>query len=449
MNKKTANQHLTSFQIILFSFIAAIAVGTLLLMLPIATRGEGGASFWDALFTATSAACVTGLVVQNTVTFWAPFGQVILLILIQIGGMGVITMGVLIMTLSGRKVGLMQRSTMSDALGAPQVGGIVRITRFIIRTTAFFEIIGAVILFPTFYRDFGLARGLWYAVWHSVSAFCNAGFDLLGGKEAFSSLMTYSSNPLVVITIACLIIIGGIGFYTWDDISGHRWHFKKYRLQTKVILVTSGLLIVVPMIFFYFSEMQHGAWVTESAGQKWLDAFFQSVTTRTAGFNTVDLTLMKESGIMIMIVLMIIGGSPGSTAGGLKTTTLAVLLATAKTVFTREKDVTFFNRRVTEDTVRTASALLSMYLLLALSGAVAISMIENLPIMTCLFETASAVGTVGVTLGITPSLSLASRIILIVLMYFGRVGGLTIIYAAVRQSKQFLSQLPPEKLTVG
>ncbi|MDD6347539.1 MAG: potassium transporter TrkG [Lachnospiraceae bacterium] len=442
-------RHMSSFQIIILSFLCVIAAGTILLMLPCATQSGEGASLMDALFTSTSAACVTGLVVQNTVTYWSFFGQVVILILIQIGGMGVITMGVLLAVVSGRKIGLMQRSTMSDAIGAPQVGGIVRLTNFIILMTVVIEIAGAVLMFPVFSRDFGPLKGIWYALWHSVSAFCNAGFDLLGGRTPYASLTDYADNPLIILTISALIIIGGIGFYTWSDIREHGRHLKRYRLQSKVILVTTAVLLIVPTLVFYGSDMMNGAFAGAGTGEKFLYAFFQSVTTRTAGFNSIDLTLMKESSLMLMIILMLVGGSPGSTAGGFKTTTLAVLLASAKSVFMRDKGVNIFGRRVMEETGRSAAAILMMYLTLMSSSAIIISIIEELPILPCLFETASAIGTVGLSLGLTGSLGTVSHLILVVLMYCGRVGGLTIIFAAVRNTRNYLAQLPPEKITVG
>ena len=252
--EKSKHYHITSFQIIILGFLSVILIGSLLLMLPIAARSGSATSFSDALFTATSAVCVTGLVIHDTATYWSVFGQGIILLLIQIGGMGIVTIAVSIAAVSGRKIGLMQRSTMQEAIAAPNVGGIVRRTKFILKTAISVELIGAAVLAPVFCRDFGFFKGIWYALFHSISAFCNAGFDLIGAKEPFSSLTSYSVQPVINMTVMALIIIGGIGFLTWEDIKNNKWHFKKYRMQSKVILVTSVILIIVPAIFFFLFD---------------------------------------------------------------------------------------------------------------------------------------------------------------------------------------------------
>lgn len=437
-------KHLSSAQIIILGFAAVIFTGSLLLMLPISTRDGQGAIFSDALFTATSAVCVTGLVVQDTATYWSVFGQAVIIILIQIGGMGVVTMAVAVTIFSGRKISLKQRSTMQEAISAHKVGGIVRLTGFILKITFLFELIGAVVMSPVFCREFGLTRGIWYGIFHSISAFCNAGFDLMGCKTPFSSLTSYSGHPVINITIMSLIVIGGIGFITWDDIKVNKYHIKKYRMQSKVVLVTTSLLIFIPALYFFFFEF-----LNVPVGERILNSLFQAITPRTAGFNTVDLTLLSETGLAIIIILMLVGGSPGSTAGGMKTTTFAVLISTSVSVFSRREHTQFFGRRIMEDTVRNAATILTMYLTLFLTGGFIISRVEGLPLMACLFETASAVGTVGLTLGITTQLGLVSQIILIILMYFGRVGGLTLVFAALSRRKGNTARLPQEKMTVG
>ena len=400
-------------------------------------------SFLDSLFTSTSAVCVTGLVLHDTATYWSAFGQAVILILIQIGGMGVVTVAVSFAMISGRKISLMQRSTMQEAIAAPKVGGIVRLTGFIIRLTLVFELIGAVLMGPVFCRDFGI-RGIWMALFHSISAFCNAGFDLMGVRGEFSSLTTYADNPAITLTIMALIIIGGIGFLTWDDIHINKWHIRRYRMQSKVILTTTAVLLVIPAVVFFSFEFQ-----TLPLGERILKSLFQAVTPRTAGFNTADLTVMSESAQFIIIVLMLIGGSPGSTAGGMKTTTIAVMIGNALAVFRRKEDAHFFGRRIEEDAVRTAATVFSMYVMLPVIGALVISMAEHQPMLICLFETASAIGTVGLSLGLTQSLGVLSQLILIVLMFFGRVGGLTLIFAALSGVRKNVSRLPQEKITVG
>ena len=437
------NKKLTSFQIIILGFAAVILTGALLLMLPASSRDGVRTPFLDALFTSTSAVCVTGLVVYDTVTYWSGLGQLIIMLLIQIGGMGVITVAAALAIISGRKISLMQRSTMQEAIAAPKVGGVVRLTGFIIKTTIVIELLGAVIMAPVFCRDFGV-KGVWMALFHSVSAFCNAGFDLLGTREAFSSLTSYADNIKINVTIMSLIIIGGIGFLTWEDIRVNRWHLHKYRMQSKVILCCTFFLLLIPAVYFYFFEF-----TGLPLQSRILNSLFQSVTPRTAGFNTADLTKMSEASQFIIIALMLIGGSPGSTAGGMKTTTIAVLFSAAKSVFCRKEHAHFFGRRIGDDVVKNAATVFLMYVTLFLSGAIVISIVEGLPMDICLFETASAIGTVGLTLGITPTLGTVSRLILIGLMFCGRVGGLTLIFAAVSGRQQKISRLPLEKITVG
>ena len=436
-------RRLTSSQIIVLGFLGAILLGAFLLMLPISTADGKGATFADAVFTATSATCVTGLVVQDTATYWSYFGQAVILLLIQVGGMGVVTFAVAITVASGKKIGLMQRSTMQEAISAHQMGGIVKLTGFILKTSAIIEVTGAALLAPAFIKEFGVGKGIWYSFFHSISAFCNAGFDLMGVKEKYSSLTSFSDNVLVNIVIMTLIIVGGIGFLVWDDIKTNKHHIRKYRMQTKLVLLTSAFLILLPAIVFFieFSGMDIKSRI--------LNSLFQSVTTRTAGFNTYDLTQLNSGGISIMIVLMLIGGSPGSTAGGMKTTTFAVVVLTAFSVFRRKEHTDFAGRSIADSVLRNAIAIVTMYLLLFLTGGIIITAVEGLPMMTCMFETASAVGTVGLTLGITPKLSIVSRIILIALMYIGRVGGLTLLFSAVTPGQSTMSKLPQEKLTVG
>lgn len=442
--KKLKHKHITSFQIIILGFLSIIILGSLLLSLPFATVNGNRASFSDALFTATSAVCVTGLVVQDTATYWSVFGQCVILALIQIGGIGIITLTVSAATISGRKIGLMQRSAMQQSISAHHIGGIVRFTKLIIKITALTELTGAVLLMPFFCRDFDLLKGIWFSVFHSVSAFCNAGFDLMGEKEPFSSLTAYSSQPFVNFILMALIIIGGIGFLTWEDIGRNKLRFKKYRMQSKVILAVTAFLLIVPAVLFFFFEFS-----SLPLGERVLCSFFQSVTPRTAGFNTVDLTAISQSGQMMIIFLMLVGGSPGSTAGGMKTTTIAVLASTALSVFSKKEHTHFFKRRVAEDTIRHAATILLMYIFLFVGGGMIISLIEHISLLTCLFETASAIGTVGLSLGITAQLSTVSRLILILLMFLGRVGGLTLIFAALSPRVSQGLKYPQEKITVG
>lgn len=440
---KIHKKHISSFHVIIYGFAGTILLGTLLLMLPFSSSARNFTPFPSALFTAVSAVCVTGLVVYDTAAYWSMFGQFVIMLMIQIGGLGIVTVAVATAMISGRKIGLMQRSTMQESISAPKVGGIVRLTGFILKITFSAEILGAVCMLPIFCKEFGF-KGVWMSLFHSVSAFCNAGFDLMGTKEAFSSLTSYSANTIINIVIMLLIIVGGIGFLVWEDINKNKFHWNKYRMQTKVVLTTTLVLTVFPAIYFYFREFS-----ALSGKERILSSLFQSVTPRTAGFNTADLNNLSSSGKMITIMLMLIGGSPGSTAGGMKTTTVAVLFFSAVSVFHRKDSVECFDRRVADSAIKNASAILLMYLVLFIAGGIIISETENLPLMPCLFETASAIGTVGLSLGITTSLGGLSRAILIALMFFGRVGGLTIIFATVSAARQNISKKPQEKITVG
>ena len=436
-------RQITSSQIILFGFALVILLGALALTLPAASSSGISTGFLDCLFTSTSAVCVTGLVVHDTATHWSAFGQGVILLLIQIGGMGVVTVAAAITMASGKKISLMQRSTMQDAVSAHHMGGIVRFTGFILRGIFFFELLGALALMTVFVPEYG-AKGIWMGIFHSVSAFCNAGFDLMGSTSPYSSLTAYRADPVVNITVILLIVIGGIGFLTWQDIRQNGIHVRRYRMQSKVILTVTGVLILVPALYFYFFEFQD-----VSPSQRFWGALFQAVTPSTAGFNTLDLTTLSETGQMLICLLMLIGGSPGSTAGGMKTTTFAVLTACAVAVFRKREHGQFFGRRIADDTVKNAVTVFLMYIGLFFIGGMIISRVEGLPLMTCLFESASAAGTVGLTLGITPGLGTVSRWVLIGLMFFGRVGGLTLIFATLPATKNTLSRLPLEKINVG
>ena len=432
------------FRIIILGFAGIILLGTLILMLPVSSSQGVSTPFSEALFTATSAVCVTGLIVHDTATYWSLFGRSVILIMIQTGGLGIITVAASFSLLSGKKFSLRQRSTMQKAISAQKVGGVVDLTKFIIFSTFLIELAGALLLMPFFVTKYGV-NGIGMAVFHSVSAFCNAGFDVMGASTGkYSSLTSFSGNIGVNTVIMLLIVIGGIGFLTWDDIIEHKLKFKHYRLQSKLVLVTSVLLIVFPALVFFFNDLNR-----LPMNERILTSLFQSVTTRTAGFNTINLNSMTSAGKSLMIVLMLIGGSPGSTAGGMKTTTAAVLLANAHACFFRQGDVHCFKRRIDNDTVRTASTLLLMYTALCFGGASLINISEGIPFYQCLFETASAIGTVGLTLGITTQLGGLSQGVLIALMFIGRVGGLTLIYAAFNKENNTNSKLHLEGIIVG
>ncbi len=442
--KKPKRNRISSFQIIVFGFAALILAGSLLLMLPVSSKSGEVTPFKDTVFTATSAACVTGLVVKDTATYWSYFGQAVILILIQIGGLGVITVAASFALIAGRKISLLERYTMQNAISATQVGGVVRMTVFIVRSSLIIELAGALAMMPVFIPKFG-AKGVWMSVFHSISAFCNAGFDLMGEASGkFSSLSAFSGDPLVVTVICLLILIGGIGFLTWDDAVTHKFRFKRYRMQSKTVLVISAVIIAVPALIFFLFDFKD-----LPAGERILRSVFQAVTPRTAGFSTVDFASMTGGGRMIIVILMLIGGSSGSTAGGMKTTTLGVLFGNAFSIIRNKKNAELFGRRIEDSTVRTATGIVTLYLVLSMAGTLLLGAIEGLPIGECLFETVSAVATVGLSLGITPDLKVASRVVLIILMFIGRVGGLTVIFATVSRKKPQVAEMPVEKITVG
>lgn len=441
---KKIREKLTSFQVIILGFAGVILIGTILLMLPISSGSHLFTPFHEALFTATSAVCVTGLVLVDTASYWSYFGQAVILILIQIGGLGVITVASLLSMIVGRKISLMQRQTMQSALSAPQVGGIVRLTRFIFKTAFLLELLGALALLPLFCGRYG-AEGIWMAVFHSVSAFCNAGFDIMGTKTgAFSSLTSFQGSLYGTAVFSILIVAGGIGFLTWEDIASKKTRFKEYRMQSKVIICTSIFLILLPACIFFFTEF-----ADFPMKERFCASVFQSVTPRTAGFNTADYSAMSENGWGITMILMLIGGSPGSTAGGMKTTTIAILFANAIAVFRKRDNTNYFGRRIDDSVVKNAATILFMYITLSLLGAFVISAVEKISLIQCMFETMSAIGTVGLTLGITQQLGMVSQVVLILLMFFGRVGGLTIIYAAFSHKDTYASKYPVENIMVG
>ena len=442
--KSYKKKHMTSFQLIIMGFAGVILLGTVLLMLPFSSAEKVITPFHEALFTATSAVCVTGLVLKDTGSYWSLAGQTIILALIQTGGLGVVTVAASVSILSGKKISLMQRSTMQDAISAPKVGGIVRLTRFILRGTFLIEAAGTVLLLPVFMGDYG-KKGIWMSVFHSISAFCNAGFDILGTDSSmFPSLTGYSGNILINLVIMLLIITGGIGFLTWDDIYTNKLNFKRYRMQSKIILMTTACLILFPTVFFYICDLTN-----LPMGKRLLAAAFQSVTTRTAGFNTINISEMSEASKAVMILLMLIGGSPGSTAGGMKTTTFSVLILNAIATFRSQENAGAFGRRLEYHVIKNAATIAMLYFALFFGGGIAISVYEGLPLLDCLYEAASAVGTVGLTLGITPELHVFSQVVLIILMYLGRVGGLTLIYAVFSGRNKGNAKLPLEKITVG
>ena len=444
-NRSNKKPHkISGAQTILLGFITIILIGALLLMLPISSKDGNWTNFIDAFFTATSASCVTGLIVRDTQATWSIFGQVVILILIQIGGMGVVTMTTVLSKIVGKRLGLQARTTMQEAVSAPNLGEIMKYTRFIFLGCMIFEVLGAVALSPVFISEYGPLKGIWLSVFTSISAFCNAGFDLNGTHGEFSSMTPYMDNPVVVITLVFLILTGGLGFLTWMDIRKHGFKFYKYSTQSKLIIVMELLLVFIPMIYLWFGE--YGDY---PANQRFLASLFQAVTPRTAGFNTTDYNDFSGTGVVMTIILMLIGGAPGSTAGGMKSTTITILFLTMLAFFKREKSPAIFKRRITTEAIYGAVAVFMLDVMLAVLGSMSIARIEHRAFLTALFESASAVGTVGLSMGITPTLHTVSKFILIILMYTGRVGGLTLVFAAITRKSTGNRQYPADNIAVG
>lgn len=436
-------------QIIALGFLAIILLGTVLLCLPISTRSGTITPVHDAFFTATSATCVTGLIAFDTFTHWSLFGQVVIITLIQIGGLGFMTVAILISMFLGRKIGLKERSLMQEAVNTSQIGGIVKMTRHIIFGTFILEGLGAIILAFRFCPEMGFAEGVYNAIFHSISAFCNAGFDLMGKYEPFSSLTRYSGDWLVNMVIMSLIVIGGIGFFVWEDIINKKFHFRAYRLHTKIVLLTTALLIIIPALLIFLMETNGGSLEGKGLSESILTSLFQTITPRTAGFNTAIVPSLRDSTMLLMMILMVIGGSPGSTAGGIKTTTFAVLMISIFSTFRHSTHINAFHRRLEDGVLKRCCAILMIYIALITSAIMAICFLDNTPLKDTAFEVCSAIGTVGISTGITPQLGMLSQLILSGLMYFGRVGCLTMIFAFADVKGNSPIQLPLEKISIG
>lgn len=449
MMKRPKKAKLSSVQIIALGFFIMILAGAALLMLPCATRVPGGASLGDALFTATSASCVTGLVLRDTGTYWSTFGQLVIIVLIQIGGLGFMTIATLFLMLLRRRLGLRQREVVVDSISYHQIGGIVPFIRRIFLGTLLAEGTGAVLLSFRFVRDFGWGRGIYYGVWHAISAFCNAGFDLMGGHSGpFSSFVSYADDPLVSLTLCGLILVGGAGFLVWDDLVRNRLRWRRYRLQTKIVLFVNLVLVVGgAALFLLFERSNLGA--GKSLGQQALEAVFDAVTPRTAGFNTTDTAALSSGSMLLTMILMVIGGSPGSTAGGVKTTTVAVIVLHTIAGIRRDQSTNIFGRSIGDDALKKATSVLFTNLALALGGTLVICAVQSLPLTEVLFETFSAIGTVGMSTGLTRSLAPISQIVVIFLMYCGRVGSISFAVALLEKKALPPVTLPQEQITIG
>lgn len=442
-------KRISKVQVIALGFLIIIILGTLLLMLPVSSRDGNATSFLDALFTATSASCVTGLVVVDTYTHWSVFGQIVIICLIQVGGLGFISIGLIIALLLGRRVSLRHRGLMQESVNTLQIGGIVRLTKKMIVGTLIFEGIGALILSIRFAFIMSPARAVFYGIFHSVSAFCNAGFDLLGCYGEYNSLCGFEGDWTINLTISALIITGGLGFVVWDDISKNKLNIKRYRLHSKIVLAVTASLLVAGTILFLIFE-----WNNTMAGMnaptRFLAAFFSSVTPRTAGMNSIDTGALTPASKLLTMILMFIGGSPGSTSGGAKTTTLFVMVAYLWTTMCGKYGIDVFGRRLKEDVVRKAALVIGFNMLLFITGAMVIfAQQPELGFSDVLFEVISGISTVGMTTGITRSLGTVSRIVIILLMYCGRIGSLSFALSFSENKRVVPLQQPEEEINIG
>lgn len=439
--------HFSPAQVLVFGFTALILFGAALLTLPVATRDGAGLPFIDALFEATSATCVTGLVVVDTATTFTFFGQTVILLLIQFGGWGIMTLATIVFLFLGRRISLRRRLVMREALNQLTLEGIVRLTRYVIGVSLVIEGAGAVLLSLRFIPEFGLSQGVWASVFHAVSAFCNAGFDVIGG---FRSLTPFVGDPLVVLTVAGLIIVGGIGFTVIADVYRHR-RFSCLSLHSKLALsVTAGLLLAGTVLIYFFERGNEQTLRGLPPGPQVLASFFHSVTPRTAGFNTLNVGAMTDSSLILSIILMFIGASPSSTGGGIKTTTFGALALAVLAVVRGKDEVVAFSRRLPTMIIYRALAIavISLGLVIVVTMALDASQ-PHLTFLPLLFETTSAFGTVGLSTGVTPSLTKLGKLLIIGTMFAGRVGPLTLAVALGQRATRASLRYPEDKVMVG
>lgn len=447
---KKIQDKITYVRIIAAGYMVVILTGTLLLMLPVSTAAGEKTGILTALFTATSATCVTGLVVVDTATHWTAFGQGVILLMIQVGGLGFMTLGVLLALLMRRRISLRTRGILQESMNYMQLGGLVRLVKITFKGTLLFEGAGAVLLAARFIPVFGVTRGILYGIFHSISAFCNAGFDLMGGYSGkYSSFVEFYGDILINFVLMALIVLGGIGFFVWSDLKKNGWHWKKYMLHTKITLFSTVLLLIAGT-FFYFLFENNNLLAGMEGKDKFLAALFSSVTARTAGFNTIDTGALTGASKLLTMVLMFIGGSPGSTAGGIKTVTALVLVAYVWSNLRESKGVNMFHRRLEDDVIRKASNVVVVSMLMAVASVIFICFKQPyLPVEDVMFEVFSAIGTVGMSTGLTRDLSTASRIVIILLMYCGRIGSMSFALSFTERKKVAPVQLPVEKIMIG
>lgn len=446
--KKTRRYGVNKTRTIALNFMVIILAGALLLTLPVSSRNGQWTDFMTALFTATSASCVTGLVLVDTFNHWSVFGQILILVMIQIGGLGTIAMRILLATFLRRNITLKARNLLQESINSLQIGGIVRLIRQALKGTILFESAGAFVMAFYFVPRLGWGRGIYYSIFHAISAFCNAGFDLMGYQGEYVSFVSAVDEPLINIPIMALIILGGLGFIVWVDVWKQKFRFRKFQFHTKLVLTTTAVLVFGGGLLFYLLEKDASMAGLSGAGKIYA-SLFASVTARTAGFNTVDTALMSEGGKLFNIMLMFIGGSPGSTAGGIKTTSIAVIFFYMAAYLRGKHGAEAFGRKISDETVRKAVTVFVMNLSLALGVVLVINGVEKLPMLDLMFEAFSAIGTVGMSTGLTRDLGTLGRILIILLMFLGRVGSMSFAFSFYERKPVPKVQLPEVEVPVG
>ena len=448
MKKKfKRNFKLKGVQILALGFILVILVGALILTLPISTTSGESTNFLDALFTATSAVCVTGLIVVDTGTYWNVFGQTVIMILIEIGGLGFMSFTTLIAIILGKKITLRERLILQDAMNTFNIQGLVKMVKYVLVFTVSVQFFGALLFSTQFVPEYGLGRGIFYSIFHSISAFCNAGFDIFGN---FSSLTSYNSNAVVILVASALIIIGGLGFTVWSELYSSK-SLKKVSLHSKMVILMTAVLVLGGTILMLLFENNNVNTIADmSFFDKIMNSFFASVTPRTAGFNSIPTDGMTTAGQFLTIILMFIGGSPGSTAGGIKTTTIGILIVTIVCVIKGREDVEVFKRRFSKELVYRAFTLIFIGLSLVIVVTMLLSYTEKgASFMALFYEAVSAFGTAGLTLGLTSELSNIGKVLIIFLMYLGRVGPLTVVLSITRKRINSGIKYPEGKILIG
>ncbi len=447
--KIDSTHHMSHAQIIAMGYLLVILAGTLVLLLPFATKEGQHTSFSEALFTATSATCVTGLVVVDTASHWTTAGKLIILVMIQVGGLGFMTMGVMFAMLLKRTISLRVRGMLQESMNSIQLGGVVKMARRVVLGTILVEGIGALALMLVFIPQFGWGKGIFFGIFHSVSAFCNAGFDLMGMDYGeYSSFCAYSNHLWVNVVLMSLITIGAIGFFVWNDVLEKKFHFQQYKLHTKLALVSTGIIFFAGSVLFYFFE-RDGLMEHMGIKETVLTSMFSAVTPRTAGFNTIDTASLSNSSFLLTIVLMFIGGSPGSTAGGVKTVTITVLAVYVWSNLRNETGCNIFGRRLPDEVIKKASNVLMLNLALAVIAVITISYLQPISLRDTLFEVFSAIGTAGMSTGVTRDLLLPSRLVIILLMYCGRIGSMSFALSFTERKKVAPVKLPEENVLIG